>query len=1089
VWVDDAADAQHAPGSLLRLTDRTADGSADWITLAVAAGPVDFRSPTVAPAGSPASADDVASRRFGTWCDAVARGDRPLFSDRLRADGLDEQDVLVQLGVVDHRDGTPCPEWLGTLTDALEVARANAGRRTRHRFLRLAQPLPFEEINAAFVLVGRSRLRGAGAELLSHRARGELERSLLRRLTGVSRRALFFEFSMERQRRLTSFGRLLARTRPTPSREIYDAFVRRMCEHGLETFFREYPVLGRLMSVVTEQWVAASREFLGRLARDGDELRRTFGAAGPVVELETGLSDPHRGGRVVLGVTFASGTRLAYKSKDIGTERAFSRLLAWLNDHDAPLPFRTLGTVSRDGYGWVEWVEAESCPDDEALSRYYRRAGMLTCLVYLLCGTDCHSQNLIAAGEHPVLVDTESLMHHRLRDDRSLRAWDVALGQLTEGVLGTGLLPNWQLEDEDGARASDISALHTPEEDELVDWGPQWEGVNTDVMRLTTGPSSRPLPKNQPTVGNRRARLDEHALDVLDGFESFYRYLVERRAELREEGSPFQELISQQVRFIFRNTRVYGLLHEELFDPAYVRDGIDRRIGLERLGRAATADGTFDPKWWELVEAEIEAMELVDVPLFTTRPHRMSVEATGSREISDCLREPSAALVLRRLDALGPEDLERQLGFVAGSLHANVVRHVADARSTTFAGGRRVGHAPRGVVDVALAIADDIVERAIGAHGDRSVSWIAPQFRPRLDRYQLQPIGFDLHSGCCGVALFLAAAAAVSGRARYRATAFAALEPLREELAVDGGGIADAVGLGAATGLASVVYALSRISILLEDESLLHDAATAAAALDDDRTASAQPDVFSGLAGEILGQLALHDVAPDPALVERADRSGRRLLAAQDHEGWGWIAFQGRALSGFSHGAAGIAYSLARLYVATGDAAYLSATAEAIGAEDELFEPSLDNWPDLREDNQPAYKLNWCHGAPGIGLARIGCLVALDTPLVRRDIEAAIRTTLTSNLEAADHLCCGNVGRIEVLLTAGERLARPELTRQAHERAEQVVSRARATGGFALHSALPRVHMPGLFMGTAGIGYQLLRVSRPQDLPSILMWE
>src|SRR3712207_8377597 len=51
----------------------------------------------------------------------------------------------------------------------------------------------------------------------------------------------------------------------------------------------------------------------------------------------------------------------------------------------------------------------------EAL-RYYERAGMLLCLFYVLEGTDCHYENIIASGEYPVLIDTETLMHHRARE-------------------------------------------------------------------------------------------------------------------------------------------------------------------------------------------------------------------------------------------------------------------------------------------------------------------------------------------------------------------------------------------------------------------------------------------------------------------------------------------------------------------------------------------------------------------------------------------------------------------------------------------------------------------------------------------------
>jgi lantibiotic modifying enzyme len=33
------------------------------------------------------------------------------------------------------------------------------------------------------------------------------------------------------------------------------------------------------------------------------------------------------------------------------------------------------------------------------------------------------------------------------------------------------------------------------------------------------------------------------------------------------------------------------------------------------------------------------------------------------------------------------------------------------------------------------------------------------------------------------------------------------------------------------------------------------------------------------------------------------------------------------------------------------------------------------------------------------------------------------------------------------------------------------------------------VYNPGLFQGMAGIGYQLLRLACPDELPSLLLWE
>ena len=85
-----------------------------------------------------------------------------------------------------------------------------------------------------------------------------------------------------------------------------------------------------------------------------------------------------------------------YKPKDMGTEAAYHRLLAWLNEQGAPLPFKVLRVLDRSTHGWVEFVEHLPCRDQDEARRYYERAGMLLCLFYALEGTDCHYENIIA---------------------------------------------------------------------------------------------------------------------------------------------------------------------------------------------------------------------------------------------------------------------------------------------------------------------------------------------------------------------------------------------------------------------------------------------------------------------------------------------------------------------------------------------------------------------------------------------------------------------------------------------------------------------------------------------------------------------
>jgi lantibiotic modifying enzyme len=206
-----------------------------------------------------------------------------------------------------------------------------------------------------------------------------------------------------------------------------------------------------------------------------------------------------------------------------------------------------------------------------------------------------------------------------------------------------------------------------------------------------------------------------------------------------------------------------------------------------------------------------------------------------------------------------------------------------------------------------------------------------------------------------------------------------------------------------------------------------------------------------------------------------------------------WNTITEKPLTGFSHGAAGIAYALLQLYSVTQNQAFLKAASEGIDYERSVFSKPNVNWPDFRgagQDRQPSFLVQWCHGASGIGLGRLGSFKIAEDPEMEQEIEIALRATQDNGLKAVDHLCCGNMGRIEVLLVGAQRCSRSDWHQLALQNATNVVARAKRTGAYQLFANLPSsVFNPGFFQGTAGIGYQLLRLAYPEKLPSVLLWE
>ena len=263
--------------------------------------------------------------------------------------------------------------------------------------------------------------------------------------------------------------------------------------------------------------------------------------------------------------------------------------------------------------------------------------------------------------------------------------------------------------------------------------------------------------------------------------------------------------------------------------------------------------------------------------------------------------------------------------------------------------------------------------------------------------------------------------------------------------------------------------------------------------------ADKQLDVMGGSAGGILGLLRLYRDTRSDAVLGRAIKCGEHLLAQSrsGHEGRRTWAIPGKGpggklLNGMSHGAAGFAYALASLAAATGREEFAAAAAECVAFEDSSYDAARHNWPDLR-GSEPHWPCQWCHGATGIGLSRIGMRRsrgAVDCALA--DIENAVAGVEQGPLTPVDTLCCGTLGGIEFLCEAGGTLERDDLRAAAAQRLLAIVQRASAAGDYRWNTGKRQFNL-GLFRGLSGVGYTLLRQALAQradtSLPNILIWE
>ena len=1014
---------------------------------------------------------ELAGRRLAAWCRAAASGDWSLFARRLHRDGLSIPDVLARFATVRRDPSFPAPAWMddaGWLATAVQLPDEPGPAHA-------SADVAFEQLLAPAVRDAQTHL-WAGVDpqvraTLTDSAHADMRNALLKELSGLCAPALYQRFAEGRTRGVG-----------------YDEFVADMRATGFRRLFEEKPILLRLMASVTRQWIDTSREMITRLTADLPSIRLDLlNSDTPcrVTGIEGRLSDPHNSGRTVHIIGFEDGSRVVYKPKDLGVDAAWAALVDRLNNGAPPVDLRAMRVIARPDYGWTEFIAHTSCADPQDFQLFFRRAGAWLALFHVFVGVDMHQENIMASGSHPVPIDLEMVLQasdtrfHLDDTDDTDQAFKAAMQIVIDSVVAIGLLPSY------GKHASSgIFVIGGVTSNSSPSVAVRWTDVNTDAMQPVKVVSTTATISNLPYIDGRRGSLRENLDEFISGFGDYARFLQQHQPRDLLDG--FTGLV---VRTVVRPTRFYSFLLERMREHRTMDDGVVWSAQADFAARLADWESDSDPSW-PLQRSERTAIVDLNVPHFTSVSDGHDVrDAAGT-----AIRTQGASGLGRaeaRLHGLSDDEIAWQLEVIRQSTdllrpQPKTVRNMGSPATT------------REPLEQVFTVEADALAATLSTHAvrrGRSAAWVGLDWLGDSEVAQLVVLGPDVYNGVCGIALFLAAHASVTGDASSEALARAAIAGVRRLLrARNPARLARTVGVGGGLGLGSIIYSLAVIAALVDDTAILADARAAAELITDEVVAAdRQLDVLGGCAGAILGLLRLYRQTGSDDVLSLAEKCGRRLLA-HDRVGtpgqrtWASHAF-GRPLNGLSHGAAGYAYSLAALSNATGNDEFGSAATECIIFEDSTFEVEHAGWADLRGVAGSAWPCKWCYGAPGIGLARIAMAKYAGAPAAAYaiDIGRALVGVEQGWPAATDTLCCGTLGSVEFLWEAGDLLGRRDLRDLATQQLLTVVQNARTTGDYRWSSGTSRFNL-GLFRGIAGIGYTLLRAIDP-SLPNVLIWE
>lgn len=1025
---------------------------------------------------------EAAQLRMNRWRTQKTFAGQKLFSEMLATQDITEQELFFLLGesVEDlQRRVARVPCWLEKLSQA---QAAGHNKFLASGDLQASQSNPVEIMLRAvspLIQTGLTRVRAVCSRLNDEFGTvpfnsAEVIASLLNNLTGqlipLFSRTLALELNVARVQ-----GRLHGNT----AEERFADFGNQLANGAIWPLVEEYPVLARQAAIQIEQWADFSLEVVGRLCMDWEEICSNFSpdaSPGQAVEISGGAGDTHRQGRSVLKLRFSGGLQLIYKPRSLALDAHFQELLTWINERGDHPPFRLTRLLERADYGWVEFIAANGCATEDEVKRFYERQGGYLALLYVLQATDFHYENLIAAGEHPVLIDLEALFHPSLAQPAQTHTDDPALDKLTRSVAMIGLLPQRVFGDDDH-EGIDLSGLNGRAGQMSPRPSLSWQGIGTDQMRAVRERFIMPGHNNRPRLQDQDVNLLDYAADLLQGFTKIYRLVLREKEAFR--AGPLNLFAGDQIRLLVRPTNAYAQLLQESTHPDLLRDALERERFFTMLWGAVEQQ----PGLAQLIPSELIDLWNGDIPMFTARPDSHDVFDSRHTRLSARLAESGMEKVAARLKEMNEVDLAQQQWIIRASLSSVP----AGEGHLYWRGSSQTASVVPATREQLLQAARQIEEQLdhLAVRGPAGTNWLNLSFAGER-AWSLTTTGIDLYDGLPGVILMLAYLGAVTGEMRYTTLAEASLEALQRKTPTFEGQLKR---VGAFNGWGSLVYLYAHLFALWKDESLLSWATRAAeqidALADDDCTF----DVIGGSAGAVLSLLSLYQVTNSKEILKTAEKCGRRLIAAAQPSqgGLGWSGACGASvpLAGFSHGAAGIAYSLLALAAASGKESYGEVARAAITYERNLFSDEHQNWPDLRESGGGRYeRTTWCHGAAGIGLARLSGLQYCWDATAVDEIRASIHTTLKRGFGLNHSLCHGDLGNLELLLSAALAMPDGEYSEQLNRLTGTVLGSLKEQG--CLPGTPLGVATPGLMTGLAGIVYQLLRLAEPEVVPCVL---
>lgn len=844
------------------------------------------------------------------------------------------------------------------------------------------------------------------------------------------------------------------------------------------SFLKKYIVIKNKLEIYLFNEVKVIRQLLHRLDDSFLEIRKEFLFGKDELSLKKILSsgDTHAGNSVsILEFLTDDGVckRLVYKPRSLEMDYSYNCVLTWLNKFVSK-PFYVPNIILSKNYGWYEFIGNAYCKNESEVQDYYTRLGSLLAVIYLLHGGDIHAENIIAFGEFPVIIDHECLFVPKNLKSKNFLPFQDRM----YSVLNTNLLPQRTMVTKH-SKGIDASGFSFYGDQEIPYQSICIENSGTDKITLVKRVVQSVKESNTPRILGWTIIPINYENFFISGFSELYNIVLnKKRYFLFSKKSPLISFKHATVRLLFRSTIEYSRLLNESYHPSL--------LSCKKKYR------TYFKKWFlenqkleYLSHSEIKQILNGDIPSFYIKVNKKTgiKDASGETIFLNFSKSGYNQVVTHVKNYICKNDLFTQMKYIEQSFvcfkHNNSLLMSEKIESNAIP--------ERNFLSQIIIELLEKVQKHVQFRGDL-LFW--PNAYSEYETWNTGITTPWLYDGIAGIALCFSYLSHLLKKYNdLTEKCLIHIEVILQEIidtSLD-------VPVGVFTGVGGFLYLyqmlkhmqykeiISRIlfmSFMIIEKKLFSK----------DKRKLFELDIILGLAGLLKVLTGFKDTAFESRARTLAARCVKIILLQYPNpseftEKTKIDQPNPQPLLGFSHGAAGIAWALFYYYTNFKKQKNIYQWIEhALEYERKHFSSEQQNWPSF--GNAELYPIQWCHGAVGIGMARLDMYIkGWRDAYILDEIRAAVFSARKDKPFIHMNICHGLLGNLEFLEYAMKHnfLSTEEYGSHFADYTSLLVNAKSVVA-----DTCNQFFIPGLMTGLTGVAYQLSKLQN-KKFPSILL--